>query len=131
LVTFGTRIKRADSVLFVMPECNRSAADLQSVICRITLAHDQKLQEQEAEALFEADDAAGLPSEQAEKIADILAALDTAEQPADVALFPGWRLHPLKGELKGLWSVTITGNWRLVFRFEDGDALDVDLVDYH
>jgi toxin HigB-1 len=50
---------------------------------------------------------------------------------ADVALFPGWRFHPLKGELKGLWSVTITGNWRLVFRFEDGDALDVDLVDYH
>jgi hypothetical protein len=52
LVTFGTRIKRADSVLFVMPECNRSVADLQSVICRITLADDQKLQEQEAETLF-------------------------------------------------------------------------------
>jgi toxin HigB-1 len=81
--------------------------------------------------LFEADDAAGLPSEQAEKIADILAALDTAEQPADVALFSGGRLHPLKGGLKGVWSVTITGNWRLVFRFDDGDALDVDLVDYH
>ena len=43
---------------------------------------------------FEADDAAGLPSEHAEKIADILAALDTAEHPADVALFPAWRLHP-------------------------------------
>ena len=80
---------------------------------------------------FEADDAAGLPSGQLQKIADILAAIDTAEQPAEVALFPGWRLHPLKGGLKGFWSVTITGNWRLLFRFEDGDAFDVDLVDYH
>ena len=80
---------------------------------------------------FDADDAAGLPAGQAQKIADILAAIDTAEQPADIALFPGWRLHPLKGELKGFWSVTITGNWRLIFRFEDGDAFDVDLVDYH
>ena len=80
---------------------------------------------------FEADDAAGLPSGQSQKIADILAAIDTAEQPAEVALFPGWRLHPLKGALKGFWSVTITGNWRLLFRFEDGDAFDVDLVDYH
>ena len=59
---------------------------------------------------FEADDAAGLPAGQAEKIGDILAAIDTAEQPADIALFPGWRLHPLKGEVKGLWSVTISGN---------------------
>ncbi len=40
-------------------------------------------------------------------------------------------LHPLKGELKGLWSVTISGNWRLTFRFEDGHAFDVDLTDYH
>lgn len=70
-------------------------------------------------------------SGQSQKIADILAAIDTAEQPAEVALFPGWRLHLLKGALKGFWSVTITGNWRLLFRFEDGDAFDVDLVDYH
>jgi proteic killer suppression protein len=44
---------------------------------------------------------------------------------------PGYRLHRLKGEWKGYWSVTISGNWRMVFRFEDGDAFDVDLVDYH
>ena len=80
---------------------------------------------------FEADDAAGLPSGQSQNIADILAAIDTAEQPAEVALFPGWRLHSLKGGLKGFWSVTITGNWRLLFRFENGDAFDVDLVDNH
>ena len=56
---------------------------------------------------------------------------DTAEEPSDVGLFPGWRLHPLKGDLKGLWSVTITGNWRIVFSFRKGDAFDVDLTDYH
>jgi len=44
---------------------------------------------------------------------------------------PGYRLHRLKGEWKGYWSVTISGNWRIVFRFEDGDAFGVDLVDYH
>ena len=44
---------------------------------------------------------------------------------------PGWRLHPLKGELTGFWSVTVTGNWRVVFRFDGEDAVDVDFVDYH
>lgn len=80
---------------------------------------------------FDRGDAAALPADQVEKISDILAALDTAAEPSDVGLFPGWRLHPLKGELKGYWSVTITGNWRLIFRFEAGDAFDLDLVDYH
>ena len=81
--------------------------------------------------LFEDDDRRGVPAGQAQKIADVLAALDTAEEPGEVGLFPGWRLHPLKGGLKGRWSVTITGNWRIVFRFENGDAFDVDLTDYH
>lgn len=44
---------------------------------------------------------------------------------------PGWRLHMLKGTLEGFWSVTVTGNWRIIFRLERGDAHDVDLVDYH
>ncbi len=44
---------------------------------------------------------------------------------------PGYRLHPLKGRLAGYWSVTVSGNWRIVFRFEDSHAFDVDLVDYH
>lgn len=81
--------------------------------------------------LFEDDDPRGVPAGQARKLVDVLAALDTAEKPGDVGLFPGWRLHPLKADLKGFWSVTITGNWRVVFRFEKGDALDVDLTDYH
>jgi proteic killer suppression protein len=44
---------------------------------------------------------------------------------------PGYRLHPLKGDLKGLWSVTVRANWRIVFRFEGNDVFDVELVDYH
>ena len=44
---------------------------------------------------------------------------------------PGYRLHPLKGERKGLWSVTVSGNWRVTFRIENGNVLDVDLTDYH
>jgi proteic killer suppression protein len=61
---------------------------------------------------------------------DVLAHLDTAVRSADVDL-PGYRLHPLKGALKGYWSITISGNWRITFRFEEGDVLDVDLLDYH
>ncbi len=61
----------------------------------------------------------------------MLAAIDTASAVEEIALFPGWRLHRLKGDLAGYWSLTVTGNWRVVFRFENGDALDLDLVDYH
>ena len=80
--------------------------------------------------LFEDDDRRSLSAGQAQKIADVLVALDTAAQPGDVGLFLCWRLHALRGDLKGFWSVTITGNWRIVFRFEKGDAFDVDLTDY-
>ncbi len=44
---------------------------------------------------------------------------------------PGFRLHPLKGELKGFWGVTVRANWRVIFRFVETDAQDVDYVDYH
>jgi proteic killer suppression protein len=44
---------------------------------------------------------------------------------------PGYRLHPLKGDLKGFWSVTVRANWRIIFRFEENDAFDVELIDYH
>ena len=44
---------------------------------------------------------------------------------------PRYRLHPLKGDLKGLWSVTVRANWRIIFRFEGTDAFDVELIDYH
>ena len=69
-------------------------------------------------------------ADQALRIPDLLGHLDRAERPSDLDL-PGYRLHALKGDLKGTWSATISGNWRIVFRFVDGDAFDVDLVDYH
>ncbi len=59
-----------------------------------------------------------------------LADLDIASMPSDVDL-PGYRLHPLKGNLKGMWSISVSGTWRVTFRFEDGEIHDVDLVDYH
>jgi proteic killer suppression protein len=56
--------------------------------------------------------------------------LNRATQPSDMNL-PGYRLHELKGERKGTWSVTVSGNWRLTFTIRDGHAYDVDLEDYH
>jgi proteic killer suppression protein len=80
--------------------------------------------------LYEDDDPRGVNSEHLEKLRDILARLDAAGGVSDLNL-PGFRLHPLKGELEGFWAVTVRANWRLVFRFTDGEALDVDYVDYH
>jgi|TARA_B100000315_G_scaffold205670_1_gene199493 proteic killer suppression protein len=61
---------------------------------------------------------------------DILALLDNARKAEDMAL-PGMNLHPLKGTLKGHYAVSVSGNWRVTFRFEGGDARDVDYLDYH
>jgi toxin HigB-1 len=75
--------------------------------------------------LYERDDASQIHAAFRKKIARILAALDSARMPRDMD-FPGLRLHPLTGGLKGFWSVTVSGNWRIIFRF---DVVDVDLVD--
>ncbi len=80
--------------------------------------------------LFQRNDASGLSAERVSRIEDVLAHLDSATRPADLDL-PGYRLHRLRGGLKGFWSVTISGNWRIVFRVDDGDVYDVDLLDYH
>ena len=66
----------------------------------------------------------------ADRIETILLRLDITEQIADMNLH-SFRLHPLKGELKGFWSVTVNANWRIIFRLEDNNVFDVDLVDYH
>ena len=80
--------------------------------------------------LYERADLGKVRADQAERIKLALADLDEASRPADLDL-PGYRLHPLRGELEGFWSISISANWRIVFRFEEGDAYDVDLVDYH
>jgi len=80
--------------------------------------------------LYQDDDPRGVTREHAAKLRDILARLDAAGTVSDMDL-PGFRLHPLKGELKGLWAVTVRANWRVISRFAEGEALDVDYVDYH
>lgn len=80
--------------------------------------------------LHEDDDARGVSAGHAEKLRRILARLDIATVPQDLDL-PGYRLHPLKGDLKGLWAVTVQANWRVVFRLVEGHVFDVDYVDYH
>jgi proteic killer suppression protein len=80
--------------------------------------------------LYERDEKRGIRPDLLETVQDILARLDAATTPQDLDL-PGYRLHPLKGDLKGFWSVTVRANWRIVFRFDGQDAIDVDLTDYH
>jgi proteic killer suppression protein len=69
-------------------------------------------------------------ADHAEKLRDILARLDAAGAASDMDL-PGFRLHVLKGRLRGFWAVTVRANWRVIFHFADGDAFDVDYLDYH
>jgi len=76
------------------------------------------------------DETKGVRPDQVEKPQNILAILNRAQVPRDMDL-PGFRLHALKGDLKGFWSVTVRANWRVIFRLESGDAFDVDLIDYH
>lgn len=77
--------------------------------------------------LIEKGDASGINPQQVERI---LTRLQGAVQ-IEVMNLPGFVLHPLTAELRGFWSVRVSGNWRVIFRFEDGHAFDVDLVDYH
>ena len=80
--------------------------------------------------LYDEGDGRRVRPDQLTRIEGVLAHLDSARVPADLDL-PGYRLHRLRGDRRGHWSVTISGNWRITFRFEDGDTFDVDLGDYH
>lgn len=79
---------------------------------------------------FERGDASKLPPDQVKRIRMILARLDSAAE-IEAMRYPGSGLHTLKGELAGFWAVKVSGNYRIIFRFEDGDALDVDYLDDH
>jgi toxin HigB-1 len=80
--------------------------------------------------LFEDGDTRGVSPDQINRIENRLATLD-ASRVADDMNVAGYGFHKLTGDLKGFYAVKVTGNWRIIFRFEGGDALDVDLVDYH
>jgi proteic killer suppression protein len=80
--------------------------------------------------LYERDGRSGIRPDLVDTVERILTVLDNASAPQALDL-PRYRLHPLKGELKGFWSVTVKTNWRIIFRFEGADAFDVELIDYH
>jgi proteic killer suppression protein len=69
--------------------------------------------------LHEDGTAKGVPPAMADKVRKLLFAIETAEALDQLGRFPGWKLHPLKGDLKGFWSLTVTGNWRLIFRYDE------------
>lgn len=79
---------------------------------------------------FEDDNPSKLQAHHVEKIRRILYRLDEAETIDDLNVV-GWALHPLSGKYKGFWAVKVNGNWRIIFRFENGNAYDIDYLDYH
>jgi len=81
-------------------------------------------------ALYEGRTERRVAPDHVDRLRDILAVLDRSHAPDDMNL-PGFRLHPLKGKMKGHWAVWVSANWRLTFRFEDGHAVDIDYMDYH
>ncbi|EOS94816.1 type II toxin-antitoxin system RelE/ParE family toxin [Erwinia tracheiphila] len=79
---------------------------------------------------FETDSTAGIMPQHTKKLKVQLAVLNQADKVSDLDL-PGYRLHPLKGDRDGIWSITVNGNWRITFEFHDGDAHIVNYEDYH
>lgn len=80
--------------------------------------------------LYERSDRSGIRPDMVNLVEDILGRLNESSTVQAMNL-PGYRLHALKGDLKGFWSVTVRANWRIIFRFEGGDAFDVEMIDYH
>ncbi|MFN2289235.1 MAG: type II toxin-antitoxin system RelE/ParE family toxin [Chromatocurvus sp.] len=79
---------------------------------------------------YETGSTRGIQTQHAKRLRMQLAALDTAMEISDLDI-PGYGLHPLKGNRKGIWSITVSGNWRLTFEFSDGNAYLLDYEDYH
>jgi proteic killer suppression protein len=90
----------------------------------------QSFQHKGLERFFRSGSKSGIQPQHAEKLRLMLTALDHAVAPKDMNA-PGWRLHRLGGDLAGFWSVSVSGNWRLIFRFKGVDAVDINYVDYH
>jgi proteic killer suppression protein len=82
------------------------------------------------ERFFQSGDASGIGPQHTARLRRLLTSLNTTAGPSGMNL-PGYRLHRLRGDREGQWAVSLSGNWRIVFEFEDDDATNVDLVDYH
>jgi len=80
--------------------------------------------------LYETGSQQEVNPEHVKRLRSILARLDASQSPQDLGL-PGLKLHPLKGVFKGYWAVSVSENWRVIFRFEDNNAVDVNYLDYH
>jgi proteic killer suppression protein len=104
---------------------------LQPVTLHVTLGSMvNRIRHRGLRRLYEDGSARGLNAGHVPKLRLILAALDAAEAPNDVDI-AGWRLHPLKGARRGEWSVWVSGNWRVTFRFDKNNVIDVNYEDYH
>ena len=90
-----------------------------------------KIRHKGLKRLYESDDGSLLPAAAVPKLRRMMTALAFAGDISQLETVPGWRLHPLKGSRKGQYAMSVTGNWRLVFRLEDRTVTDIDFVDYH
>lgn len=99
-------------------------------VMRYTLSMIKSFEHKGLQVFFETGSKAGIQPHHANKLHLQLAALNQARKPEDMAA-PLWGLHPLGHDLAGHWAVSVNGNWRLTFRFEDGDAILVNYQDYH
>jgi proteic killer suppression protein len=106
----------------------------QALGCRVALRYTARVIKsfihKGLEAFFLTASKAGINPAHAPKLRRQLAQLDASMAARDMNI-PGWRLHALTGDLAGHWAISVNGNWRLTFRFEDGDAVLVDYRDYH
>ena len=83
------------------------------------------------ERFWRRDEARGVARQHEAKLRAMLTAIEEAENVSELETVPGWKLHPLKGDRKGVWSLTVTRNYRLTFRFEGTTVSDIDFEDYH
>jgi proteic killer suppression protein len=97
---------------------------------RLLPSSQQARQHKGLKRLYEDNSSKGVRPDLVERVVTLLGYLEAAGEIGDLEI-PSLRLHPLKGDLKGHWSITVRANWRIIFRFADGVASDIELVDYH
>ncbi len=99
-------------------------------MCLIQLAMIQSFQHKGLKHFYQNGSKAGIKAQHEKRLRLILARLDAAIEPGDMSL-PGLRLHQMTGSLDGFWAVVVSGNWRIIFRFDGPDVYDVNYLDYH